>query len=178
MPTLRGARSYAQAIFEIARERDALDRWAQELELLATAAQEPAFVLLMEDTRVPVPERVRRAEQFVPGLSPMARNLLALLVAKRRLRLLPRILTAFQKLRDAYLGVEEAEVVTAIPLEADELDRLRARLRAARGKEVRLRHRVDPAILGGLIIRMGDQLLDGSVRGGLEQLRRTLVEAR
>jgi F-type H+-transporting ATPase subunit delta len=178
MPTLRGARSYAQAIVEIARDRDALDRWEHELELLAAAVQEPGFVILMEDTRVPVSERVQQAAQFVPGLSPMARNLLALLVSKRRLRLLPRILVAYRKLRDAYLGIEEAEVVTAIPLEPEELEQLRAHLRAARGKEVRLRHRVDPTILGGLIIRVGDQLLDGSVRGGLEQLRRTLVGAR
>jgi F-type H+-transporting ATPase subunit delta len=83
----------------------------------------------------------------------------------------------YQRLVNRVRGIEEAEVVTAAQLEAPEVEYLKGRLEQARGRRLQLRYRHDPSLLGGMVVRFGDQLVDGSLRTRLEQMRRVMAGA-
>ena len=177
MPSPRGARRYAQAVFELAQEQGRLDEWSRDLTGLAGAAQEPSFATLLEMNRMPLDQRLAVVERVLPGLQPQALNLVALLASRNRVRLLGPIAEAYQDLLDVAQGIEEAEVVTAVTLEPSDVEGLRARLEQVRGRRIRLAHRQDGALLGGMVLRFGDHLVDGSLRTRLEHMRRALAGA-
>ena len=98
-----------------------------------------------------------------------------LLIAKGRITLLPEVAQQFERLLNQAQNVVVAEVTTAIPLDAAEEARVAQQLSGMTGKEVRIQTRVDPTIQGGLIARIGDRVIDGSVRTRLAMLRRELA---
>lgn len=177
MPSLRGARRYAQAVFELAQEQGRLEEWSRDLAGLADAAREPSFLTLLETNKMPLDQRLAVVERVLPGVQPQALNLVALLATRNRVRLLVPIADAYQGLLDAAQGIEEAEMVTAAPLEPGDVEGLRARLEQMRGRRIRLAHRQDAALLGGMVLRFGDHLVDGSLRTRLEHMRRALAGA-
>jgi F-type H+-transporting ATPase subunit delta len=101
-----------------------------------------------------------------------------LLTAKGRLALLPQIAEAFQELVDDYRGIAHADVLTAVPLDEQGQQELSARLSQITGKSVLIEAHQDPQILGGLVARIGDRLIDGSTRSKLHALRRELAGSR
>lgn len=140
-----------------------------------------AFTRLVDAAveRLPKPEveaeAVRR--QVAERVGRQLARLVALLVERRRVDTLPRVADAFRQLLLARRGIVEADVVSAAPLTAAEATALRERLEGLVGRSVELRTRVDPGLLGGLMVRIGDRLYDASVRGRLERLRTQLVAA-
>ena len=98
------------------------------------------------------------------------------LVAKNRLGILPDLITEYGYLIDAHYGKVHAEITTAVPLSEEEKGRLQERLTAITGKEVVVTAGVNPEIMGGLVARVGDKLIDGSVQTKLKELRRSLIE--
>ncbi len=106
------------------------------------------------------------------------RNLLQVLVDNGRLTALSDVVDVFSARVRASERQLEVELTTAVPVGADEADLLRARIAEASGKDVTLRRRVDPAVVGGIVLRIGDQLIDASVRGRLDGLRLALRKAR
>jgi F-type H+-transporting ATPase subunit delta len=102
-------------------------------------------------------------------------NLIGLMLRRGRIDQLPRIAAEFRRLDDARQGITVATATSAAPLTPDEQTALMGRLEQMTGGRVRLDVQVDPSLLGGLIVRVGDRLIDGSVRGRLERLRNRLV---
>ena len=111
-------------------------------------------------------------------MGPLALNLMCLLATKNIAHILPGITDQYQELLDAQQGIERAETVTAIPLDDDEQRRVTEMLSAMSGRDVRLTTRVDAEILGGMIVRIGDRVMDGSTRSRLRAMRRELAERR
>ena len=103
--------------------------------------------------------------------------MVALLASRNALGLYPRIVAEYQGLVDAHNNRERAEVVTAVPLEDQQRERVMQRLARLLNKEVVLTTRVDPQVLGGLLARVGDRLIDGSTKGKLLGLRRSLLQS-
>ena len=97
------------------------------------------------------------------------------MVRRGRIEELPRVAAEFRRLDDERNGVTHAIATSASPLEASEIQALTTRLEAMTGGKVELTVETDPSVLGGLIVRVGDRLIDGSVRGRLERLRSQLV---
>lgn len=139
----------------------------------------PAFERLLEDAipQLPAPAAdpatVRR--QVAERVRRQLTNLVELLVERRRVTLLPGVADAFRRLLYARRNIVEAEVASAAPLTDREREVLRERLARLVGRRVELRERVDPGLLGGLVVRIGDRFYDGSVRGRLERLRNRLL---
>jgi F-type H+-transporting ATPase subunit delta len=102
-------------------------------------------------------------------------NLVDLLLDRRRLSLLPAIAREYKRLLDRQRGITEAVVTTPMPLTADDLEAVRAQVQQLAGTTVEIRAEVDPELIGGITIRLGDRLLDVSVRGRLERLRSQLL---
>ena len=108
-------------------------------------------------------------------LAPVA-SFMDLLLRKKRLGLFPAAVDEYEKQVRAWQGLQEAEAVSAVPLTEDELKRLHARLERATGLTIELKTRVDPALVGGLYVRIGDRVMDRSVKGLLQSLQDRLFE--
>jgi len=171
------ARRYAQAIFALAREDNSYDRWCSELEQIAALFAIPLAAKALTSPVLSAERKVAVIETEVPDLQPRTRNLLRLLAHHNRLRLLPEIASALRELVNRARGIATARVTTAVPLDAAAQELLAERLGRYLGQQVELETTVDPSIIGGVIARVGDLLLDGSVRGRLEALRRRLLVA-
>jgi len=168
------ARRYAEASFELALKHDELDRWASDLRALAEVLAEPGAAAFFESAGVPEAQKERVLEQVLEGIGPLAWNLACLLLSRGRLGLGPQIALAFQELVDGHRGVAHAEVTTAVPLTASQAVAVATRLGELTGKQVVVEAQEDPGIIGGLVARIGDQLIDGSTRAKLESLKRDL----
>jgi F-type H+-transporting ATPase subunit delta len=176
MPGRASARRHAQAVFQIARATGELEKWQEELQKVAQVLADPVLSLLLESPRLALAEKVALLQERLPRADPLVLNYAGLLVARGRERLAGEIAEEYERLLDAYHGIEHAEVITAVPLEGGEKERLAHRLAQMVGKRVVVEAKVDPAIIGGLVARVGDWLLDGSTRTRLELLKKSLSE--
>jgi F-type H+-transporting ATPase subunit delta len=171
------AKRYAQAAFELAQEHNSLDAWEQDLGSLATAlASEEAIAFVSNHKVAPAAKEdfLRRASGET---APLVWNLVRLLSSKRRLALLPQIAEEFQALADEQRGIAHAHVLAAVAMSDDERDALARKLSEQTGKRVDVQVYEAPEILGGLVARIGDTLIDGSTRSRLLALRRQLAGA-
>lgn len=170
-------RRYAQAVFAIAREQGTIALWRAELDDIATVLAESGLASRFADGRVPVEERQALAERVL-DISPMALNLARILIAKGRSGSARSVAEAFARLADEHEGIAYADVTTAVPLEPAEVERIAQNLGQSLGAKVNVRTSVDPSIVGGMIVRIGDHMVDGSVKTRLRELRKDLVGAR
>ena len=169
------ARRYAQAVFEIALETKELDRWQSDLKKMVSIAGDAALVTFLESPKVHFADKARLLSEQLEDISPLALNLFLLLITRGRLSIIGEIEDEYQRLLDSYHGIEPAEVSTAIPLDDEDELKLTEQLGAIVGKKVVLKSEVDPALIGGFVVRVGGKLLDGSTRGKLMALKRELA---
>ena len=169
------ARRYSQAVFEIALETKELDRWQSDLKKMASLTGEAAVTAFLESPKIHFDDKARLLSGQLPDINPLALNLVYLLADRGRLAMLGDIADDYQRLLDNYLGIETAEVTTAIPLEEGDKLRLAEYLGAMVGKKVALKTEVDSRLIGGIIARIGGKLLDGSTRSKLEALKKKLA---
>jgi F-type H+-transporting ATPase subunit delta len=170
------ARRYAEAIFEIAERDGTVDEWLGQVNTAAAAVRDPGVARRLEDPQIPFEVRLDALlAPFGSAALPQMRNLLALVLRRRRVESLPSIAREFRRLYNRRAGIVEATATSAAELDDAELAALRGRLEQMTGGRIELETRVDPALLGGVQVRLGDQLIDGSVRGRLERLRNRLA---
>lgn len=172
------ANRYARAAFALASEEGAVETWSRQLAVVRDVLENPAAQAVLDNPST-APDVKQRAvtELDLPGIGGGALNMMRLLVHDRRTHLIREIVESFDALADAAAGRVRATVTTAVELSAKDLDSLRSGLSSSLGKDVRLESRVDPRILGGLVLQVGDRLTDASVAGRLQQLKtRVLVK--
>src|SRR4051812_26645624 len=163
----------------MADQQGTLDSWERDLQALARAFEDPTVAAFFQSPQVPT-EQKRAAAAEVLGLAgqPLARNLAGLLIERGRIGMVPQLYAAFHDRMLERRGIAVGEVTTAVPLGPEELELVRQRLKGVLGKEIEIRAVVDPEIIGGIVARVGDQLIDGSVIGQLRKLRERLVAQR
>jgi F-type H+-transporting ATPase subunit delta len=178
MPRISPGKRYAQAAFELALERNELESWQEGLKKIADSTASEQLMALLESPRVPFDAKKELLEKQLLKIHPLPFNLALLLVQKGSLRLSGDILQQFIALLDTHRGVERANVIAAVPLSDEDRKTISNRLgKMVEGKVV-VEDKVDSSIIGGFIARIGDMLVDGSVRQRLESLKKSLVEAR
>jgi F-type H+-transporting ATPase subunit delta len=170
------ARPYAKAAFAVAREQGTLDRWSRWLATARGVVLSDEFRMLERSPGV----STEQLEALVAGicgadLDAQGQALLRLLTENGRLDFLPEIATRFAELEAEDRNVAEVEVVSATALDERQQERLAAALRNRLRRDVRLHCSVDPALVGGAVVRSGDMLIDGSLRGKLERLETELT---
>jgi len=165
------ARPYAKAVFEIAQEHVALPAWSEFLTIAAHSVSDPEFAVLLGNPRVPKERLVALLVEISDeSAGPMASNLLQLLAENGRLAYLPEIAFEFERLRAEAESVVEVQVASAVALSEDQRQSIADSMRKRLGKDVRLQCDIDASLLGGAIIRAGDLVIDGSLKGRLERL--------
>ena len=165
------ARPYAEAAFELARDADTLGVWADGLALAAAVVGDDRVDALLRNPRVDAEDKgALILEVCGDALDLKQRNFIRLLVHRGRIILLPEIQRQFDELRAAYERTLTAELVTAQPVDDAVRDRLTAALSERLERKVTLEMQIDETLIGGAVIRAGDLVIDGSVRGRLERL--------
>jgi F-type H+-transporting ATPase subunit delta len=174
-----GARVYAQALLEMADEKGALDETASEVEQLQELlASQPDLTALMSTPALGAAERRELIERVFKGrVSDTTYKFLQVVNDKGRLAALPGILASFEDLLDQRRGIVEVDAYVAQRLDPAEAEQVARRIGAALRKEVVLHQYVNPDLIGGLVLRVGDQLIDGSVATQLKLMRQRLIEA-
>jgi F-type H+-transporting ATPase subunit delta len=177
MPRISSPKRYAQAAFELALERDELEIWQKALEKIAELTKNEELMALLQNPRLPFDAKKNLLQKHLGEINSLAFNLTLLLVIKGLLRLGEEISRHYISLLDVHRGIERAKVTTALPLGEEERVKVSHRLGAMANRKVVIDGQVDSTIIGGFVVRMGDKLIDGSVRQKLETLKKSLAEA-
>jgi len=169
------ARPYAKAAFAVARERNALAGWSKTLQLAAGVAADARVEALITSPKVSEDQLVELFSNLDgTGANEEARNFVRLLAKNRRLKLLPDIAAQFEILRADVENTAAVEVTSAVALSAEQRAKLAAALKTRLKRDVVMTTSVDPGLIGGAVIRSGDLVIDGSLKGRLARLRTEL----
>ncbi|SHI60106.1 ATP synthase F1 subcomplex delta subunit [Geosporobacter subterraneus DSM 17957] len=172
------ARTYAQALFEVALEVNRIDDFEKELNfVLQTFEQHPDFYEIFKTPQIGNEEKKSIIENVFKGrLTDEMMNFLKILLDKRRTGVLEYIAKEYHKLANEHNNVVEAVAVTTVPLKSEEQAKLVAKLTVVTGKRVYLKNQIDPAIIGGMLVRIGDQVIDGTIQSRLNKLQEDLAQ--
>ena len=172
------ARSYAETLFELAGRHEGVEAFGAGVASVAAMMDDSLAREFLVTPRVSNAERKAALGRALEGvLPPMLLRFLQVVVDKRRQRLLPAIAAAYREMLERHLGRRRMEVTVARPLSAVDREDLEAQLSSATGAEVVPRIAVRPEIIGGIVIREGDTVYDGSVKRRLDAMRRRLMAA-
>src|SRR3989442_5128756 len=170
------ARRYARAVFELALERgESLDTWLGDLKAIETALSDPAVLAVLAAPQVRFEEKRAIVDRGLSGVDQLRRNLVYMLIEGGWIEAIGSIVRELQRLVNEHKGIAEATVTTAVPISDADAQRVAERVGRLLSKRVILERRVDPSIIGGIVVRVGDTLINGSVAGRLAALREQLV---
>ena len=172
--------AYARSMLELGNERKQADKIGRELSGLREVLDEnPAFGAFLADPGIGTAERTGALEKIFRGrVSPLVMNFLLVMNDKGRLRLLKQVADAYGALLDEQNGKVEVDVTVAKKLGREQLAEVRERVSQALGKDAVVHQYVDEDIIGGLILRVEDKLIDASVRNQLDMIRERMLAAR
>lgn len=180
MTSRAAAMRYARAIFDVTLKEGDLQQVERDLGGFADlVAGHETLRRVLGNPGVPAPRKRALIQDLVSrdgSMSPIVSKLLLMLAERDRFTLLPEITDAYRERLMAHAQIVRAEVTTAIALPADRLNALKDGLARATGRQVQLENRVDPAIIGGAVARIGSTVLDGSVTRQLERMHASLIE--
>ena len=171
------AKRYAQAAFELALETGTLDLWSSAINQIAAFMSDAEAARALENTRVAVDAKQRVIEAGLKDLPPLPLNLARLLVRKSRTALASDIATEFAALSEQSQGIRRARAVTAVPLDNAAQGGFDKTPPRGDGSENNPRSRSRPNVIGGLVIQLGDKLVDVSTKARLQALRESLTGA-
>ncbi len=166
---------FAEAAFAVARDSNQLDAWLEALDQASSVYENHAAGLFLTSPVVSADKKIAVLGELLPSVPADVQRFLAILARRDRMELVPQIAEVFHRLANEHRNIAVAEVTTAVPIDERQKTVIASRLGRRLSKTVVLETRVDPSILGGVIAQIGDNVIDGSVRGRLERLRRTLT---
>lgn len=172
------AKRYAEAAYLIAQQDGTEEAWIEGLRAVAVLFGDEQGQALMENHRVNPEDKLQLIEKSLDGVDPLVVNLARILLRRNRTSLGPQIAEAFQELVDEAKGISYALVTSAVTLTDEDRSSVQKRLETLTGGAVVMEMEVDESIIGGIIVRIGDRLIDGSTRSKLQALKRELAGAR
>jgi F-type H+-transporting ATPase subunit delta len=170
------ARPYAKAAFQYARDANAFAAWSHGLAVAAEIVADPRVTALVHDPEVTAAELAGFVNDVAgTKLDTGMQNFVRVLAENHRLPLLPDIVAHYEAERARVENTVDVEVISAVPLSAAQAEKLGHALTTRLKRRVRMQNSVDAALLGGAVIRAGDLVIDGSLKGRLERLRTELT---
>lgn len=174
------ARRYAEAFFSIAQEQDKIDDFQQELELVTRTIDEVENLKeYLAHLLIPAKDKKEIMGKIIAGmLSPVTLNFIFMIIDKRREAYIGVIVEEYKEMADEFRDITKAELIAAKEVPQEEVQALAKKLSAATGKTVQIKQTVKPSLLGGVMIRIGDQIIDGTVAKKLEMLKQQLLQVK
>lgn len=171
----KAARRYAQALLELAEENEGAQRWGKDLERLSQICSNPDMQRLLKSAALPAERKQAALTSALTGMPKLVVNFAKLAVANRQADVLTHIGTQFAEMAAERAGIVTAQAFTAAPLSQEMAAKLGKALQAATGsRKVEVKGQIDPSVIGGVKLRIGDKLWDGSVQGQLDAMRAQL----
>ena len=171
------AKRYAEAVLQLAEESRDVAQWTNALDRI-TQSLSPQALRLLAAPSFPLEARRTALERVTADESPGIKSLLQTLLERERIALLPAIARAYHDLLDEREGIERAVITTAVPMDEARQRDIVDRLERITGKKLRATFVVEPALQGGVVVRVGDHQVDGSVRTRLALMRQQLAQGR
>lgn len=171
------AKRYVQAVIELAQDNGSFDVWQRDLETLGSLVSDAEIRTFLENPSIQSSAKVRAVDAVLQNAQPETRNLLHLLIERRKVNLIPEMARLFDQAVLSERGIVLVDVTTADLLNDAGQDLVKRELSRMLGKDIQLRLHHDPEILGGFVARAGDQVIDGSVIQQLRLLRARLAAA-
>lgn len=172
---------YASALFDLAKEAGSLDKVAGELRIFQGMLDgSPELTRLVRSPVFSADEQTRALGAVLAksGVTGLTANFLGLIAKNRRLFIVSDVIKGYRSLLARHKGEVEAEITSAAPLSESQLTALRASLIASLGKDVAVSARVEPSLLGGLVVKVGSRMVDSSIRTKLNSLKNAMKEVR
>jgi len=172
------SKTYAKALFELAVEGQMVDQILAEYEFVKDSFDEfPEFLEIVKSPKIQVDEKIKILEEtFGEKVSDTLINFFKILVDKKRSNVIRDVYDDFNVFVNEEKGLVVARVESVIPLEANEIEALEAKLSKVTGKTVTIDNVINPDIMGGLVVKVGDKVVDGSLKHKLENLKHELAE--
>lgn len=173
------ARRYGRALFELAQEKGQIDQIGQDLQMVVATIKSEGYLRgVMNDVLVSPAVKQNLVEKLFSGkVSSLVLNFLLVVVKKRREVMISEMYQVYQDLANEALGIVEVEVRSAIELPEQTYQKLEGKLVAHLGKRVKFKTQVAPELIGGLVVRVGDTLMDGSVKSRLRRMHARLIRS-
>lgn len=169
------ARPYAKAAFEFALEKKDLATWTETLEFLSMVTNDSSMAKLLDSPSLTREKAADAVLSVAEGrLDQQAANFVSLLASNGRLELLPEIQALYEQHRAEYEKTVEVELLSAVELTEQQLQDLNSQLEKKLGRKININCQIDPTVMGGMIIRAGDLVIDASIRGKLNDLADSL----
>ena len=172
------AKRYAEAAHLIAREDGTEEAWSDGLQAMSTVFSDPDAAVFLLSSGVPSKEKQALVQKTLAGAEKGVLSLALILLRRGRTSLGPGIAEAYQELLDEARGVSSATVTTAVSLSGEELEMVKKKLAEIAGGEVVVKAEVAEEVLGGIVVRIGDRLIDGSTKNRLLALKEQLAGVR
>ena len=171
------AKKYAAAMFELAQEENKLSQSDEQLTQIGSLFNEcVGLKAFMDNPQVAIQAKKELMKKILPDdFDQSVVNFMLLLVDKHRITLLTEIITSFHALSNEAQGIQLAYVRTAVALTNDQKAALAKKLENVTEKRIQLRERIDPSLIGGIVIKIGDRLIDGSVVGQIKSIKKQLM---
>jgi F-type H+-transporting ATPase subunit delta len=169
---------YGQAVYEIAEAKDAFDSWLSDLQLLDTVVADKDILFFLESPKIALGGKKEVLGKKLTVVNPAAVNLVLSLANRGRLGIMPDIVVDFQRRVDERRGIAHAEVTSAVALSDQDVADIRKKLSEMFDKKVEVSASVDTALLGGVVARVGDKVIDGSLARRLQIMKQEINQAR
>ena len=170
------ARPYAKAAFKLAKEQNQLDDWSRMLTLCASVSRRDAVARMLNDPSTTGDQKAETFVQLCEGsLTAETENYIRILTNKKRVTLLPLIDAIFEEMKAEDQGYQDVVVTSAFPLSDNQQSQIAAKVEKRLGRSVRMHTQVDDYLIGGVIVKAGDMVIDGSVRSRLSQLADAMI---
>ncbi len=165
---------YARALFELATDKDSIDDWQDQLALAVQVLNDDEFRALLNHAEVSLVRKREAVEAVLTEVDPMVQNLISLLVARGSVGIVGDVYDNYTRLVDIVKGRQRVELTAAVELDGTQIDKIKTFVEGLVKKDIVISTNVDESILGGIVIQIGDQLLDGSTKTQLEGLRKQI----
>ncbi len=172
------SRTYSQALFEVALENNKFDEYNEELKFIVSICKEqPEFYEILKTPKINISEKKKIIDEiFKEKISQELINFIKIILDKRRVKNLFSISKEFEEMVYEHKGIVKAKAITTIPLGKREIEKLQKKLSEITNKTVILENEIDKSLIGGVMIKLGDKVIDGTIKGKLEQLENSLTQ--
>lgn len=172
------SKTYAEALFEVALEENKVDLFLEELDFVVGAFKmHPEFFTLFKSPQINIVEKKEMiAEAFKGKLSDEISNFLKIILDKNRGYYIEQIKNQYENMLNKHKGIIKAIATTAIPLNDEDSLKLKEKLEKLTGKNIKLTNKIDESLLGGVLVRIGDKVIDGTIKGRLDEVKESLSQ--
>lgn len=172
------SKTYSQALFEVALESNKFDEFIEEFKFIVSVCKEqPEFYEILKTPKINISEKKKMIDEIFQGkISQEIINFTKIILEKRRVKNLFSISKEFERMVYEHKGIVKAKAITTIPLGKREIDKLQKKLSDVTQKSVILENEIDKSLIGGVMIKLGDRVIDGTIKGKLEQLENSLTQ--